>query len=159
MNALAWRKVWEIWKEKYPNDTISSPCLLDYFIYNVVGKQFCKYSLHFFVCEKEHSFYWHSSRNRTCQVCYKTLGERNKAKLLCSSLPCDVDEGYIAIDKTEFARSNIASPNYHQCPFKDICEVYGNKNLMPPKSISIMGQTGWSTAYAKENTGGGGLMA
>lgn len=159
MNALAWRKVWEIWKKKYPNDTISSPCLLDYFIYNVVGKQFCKYSLHSFVCEKEHSFYWHSSRNRTCQVCYKTLGERNKAKLLCSSLPCDIDEGYIAIDKTDFARSNIASPNYHQCPFKDICEIYGNKNLMPPKSISIMGQTGWSTAYAKENSGGGGLMA
>ena len=156
---LAWRKVWEIWKTKYPDDAISSPCLLDYFIYNVVGKQFCKYSLHFFVCEKEHSFYWHSSRNRTCQVCHKTLGERNKAKLLCSSLPCDVDEGYIAIDKTEFVCSNIASPNYHQCPFKDICEKYGNKNLMPPKSISIMGQTGWSTAYSKENTGGGGLMA
>lgn len=92
-------------------------------------------------------------------MCYKKLGERNKANLLYSSLPCNVDEGYIAIDKTGFARSNIASPNYHQCPFKNICEVYGNKDLMPPKSISIMGQTGWITAYAKENTGGGGLMA
>ena len=159
MNALAWRKVWEIWRTKYPNQTIDSPCLLDYFIYNVVGKQFCKYSLHYFVCEKEHGFYWHSSRNKTCQECYRISGERNKAKLLYSSLPCEVDEGRIAIDKTEFAQSNIASPNYHQCPFKQICDKYGNKYLMPPKSISIMGQTGWSTAYAKENAGGGGLMA
>ena len=159
MNALAWRKVWEIWRTKYPNKTIDSPCLLDYFIYNVVGKQLCKYSLHYFVCEKKHGFYWHSSRNKTCQECYRITGERNKAKLLCSSLPCEVDEGHIAIDKTEFAQSNIASPNYHQCPFKQICDKYGNKYLMPPKSISIMGQTGWSTAYAKENAGGGGLMA
>lgn len=30
---------------------------------------------------------------------------------------------------------------------------------MPPKSISIMGQTGWNSAYAKQNEGGGGLMA
>ena len=43
--------------------------------------------------------------------------------------------------------------------FKQICDKYGNKYLLPPKSISIMGQTGWSTAYAKENAGGGGLMA
>lgn len=159
MNALAWRKVWEIWNDKYPDETIASPCLLDYFIYNVVGKQFCKPSLYFFVCEKEHSFFWHSSRNKTCQVCYKELKERNKAKLLCSSLPCDSDKGYIAIEQTDFFRANIASPNYNQCPFREICETYGNKSLMPPKSISIMGQTGWSTAYTNEKAGGGGLMA
>lgn len=159
MNALAWRTVWEIWKRKYPTETIDSPCLLDYFIYNVVGKQFCKTSLHVFVCDKEHDFLWHSSRNKTCQVCYHNNGEHNKAKLLYSILPCESEKGYIAIDKTDFVLSNIASPNYHQCPFKDICEQYGNKNLMPPKSISIMGQTGWSTAYTKENNGGGGLMA
>ena len=32
-------------KEKYKNEAILSPCLLDYFIYNIVGKQFCKESL------------------------------------------------------------------------------------------------------------------
>ena len=158
-NALAWRRVWEIWTEKHPNETITSPCLLDYFIYNVVGKQFCKFSLSYFVCEAGHSFYWHSANNKTCQVCYKETKERKKAKLLCKSLPCDVDEGCIAIDKTPFAQSGIATPNYHQCPFKHICEQYGNKNLMPPKSISIMGQTGWNSAYTTEESGGGGLMA
>lgn len=44
-------------------------------------------------------------------------------------------------------------------PIKRICEQYGDKNLMPPKSISIMGQTGWNSAYTTENSGGGGLMA
>ena len=42
LNALAWRKVWEIWCNEYPNEVIGSPCLLDYFVYNVIGKQFCK---------------------------------------------------------------------------------------------------------------------
>lgn len=45
MNALAWRRVWEIWQSKYPLETISSPCLMDYFVYGVIGKQFCKSSL------------------------------------------------------------------------------------------------------------------
>lgn len=33
------------------------------------------------------------------------------------------------------------------------------KKLMPPKSISILGQTGWTTAYTEIGIGGGGLMA
>ena len=53
----------------------------------------------------------------------------------------------------------MAQPNYSQCPFKEICEQYGNKKLMPPKSISIKGQTGWTSAYSSKETGGGGLMA
>lgn len=47
MNAAAWRRVWEIWTKKYPQESISSPCLMDYFVYNVVGRQFCKESLIF----------------------------------------------------------------------------------------------------------------
>lgn len=30
-NALAWRRVWEIWKDKYPSETLESPSLLDFF--------------------------------------------------------------------------------------------------------------------------------
>lgn len=29
-NAQAWRRVWEIWRQKYPQDEIGSPCLLDF---------------------------------------------------------------------------------------------------------------------------------
>ena len=71
MNAQAWRRVWEIWKAVYPQESISSPCLIDYLVYSVVGKQFCKAILYEFECEKEHHrFKWHSRRNQTCQVCY-----------------------------------------------------------------------------------------
>ena len=39
MNAAAWRRVWEIWRGRYPSDDVASPCLLDYFISEVVGRQ------------------------------------------------------------------------------------------------------------------------
>lgn len=29
MNASAWRRVWEIWAERYPNECVNSPCLID----------------------------------------------------------------------------------------------------------------------------------
>ena len=155
MSALAWRKVWEIWKEKYPKETIASPCLLDYFIYDIIGKQFCKEILHIFHGEDcGHIFKWHSGRNKTCQICYK-LGKRSKAHSISNILPCTDEEGNIAIEKIEFAIQNHLS----ECPFKEICKQNGNIQLLPPKSISIWGQTGWTTAYTKKEQGGGGLMA
>jgi hypothetical protein len=33
------------------------------------------------------------------------------------------------------------------------------KKLNPPKSISILGQTGWESAKTKRDEGGGGLMS
>ena len=41
-NERAWRRVWEIWTKKYPDECIVSPSLIDFFIYEVIGKQFCK---------------------------------------------------------------------------------------------------------------------
>ncbi|HRV73395.1 MAG TPA: hypothetical protein P5116_05935 [Eubacteriales bacterium] len=159
MNALAWRRVWEIWCEDFPNEAIDSPCLLDYFIYSVVGKQFCKDTLCVFRCNSEgHMFKWHSSRNRNCQICAANH-VRNKATLVEKRLPCTDIDGQIAIEKTDFVLSGMAAPNYSECPFKTICEGNGHQNLEPPKSISIKGQTGWETAYTKQGQGGGGLMA
>lgn len=159
INARAWRRVWEIWNEEFPGETVSSPCLLDYFVYNVVGKQFCKNILCTFRCDGEnHIFKWHSGRNRNCQICAANH-IRNKATLIDKHLPCADAEGHIAIEKTEFVRSGVSSPNYSECPFKSVCEENDRKNLEPPKSISIKGQTGWETAYTSRNQGGGGLMA
>lgn len=158
MSALAWRRVWEYWNRNYPAETISSPCLLDYFVYNVVGKQFCKEILVMFECEQGHYFKWHSSRNKKCQICIQN-GNNVPAKVIGKLLPCCDDEGSIAIQNTAFVREGIANPNFTKCPFEDICGEYGRKQLMPPKSISIMGQTGWTTAYADKDSGGGGLMA
>ena len=158
MNALAWRKVWEVWKTKYPMDTIESPCLIDYFVYGVIGKQFCKEILVHFECEQHgHNFYWHSANNKTCQICFKEGRGRIPAKAIKKMMPCLLDEGSIAITKTKYVMSLPEDEIIEQCPFKDICGE--NKKLMPPKSISILGQTGWTTAYTDKDAGGGGLMA
>ncbi len=158
MNAKAWRKVWKIWNSKYPEETIASPCLLDYFVYNVVGKQFCKPNLFLFQCDEEkHRFFWHSGRNKTCQICYKK-GKHNYAHSIDRIMPCEGEHGAVFFEKSEFYRSNVASPNYDNCPFKSICDQNNCKELQPPASISILGQTGWTNAYAKKENGGGGIM-
>lgn len=159
MNALAWRRVWEIWTELYPNESIASPCLIDYFIYNVVGKQFCKEILVKFQCDKypEHRFDWHSGRNKTCQICVGENKGRNPAHLVAKVMPCSDENGCVAILKTEFVLNLPKDKMMSECPFKNICA--GNKGLQPPKSISILGQTGWTSAYTRKGDGGGGLMA
>lgn len=158
MNALAWRRVWEIWNEKYPTECIESPCLIDYFVYNVIGKQFCKEILYKYECETyKHTFMWHSSRNKTCQVCLKNGVKKVKARPIARMMPCSNEEGYVAIQETQYVLSLSQEQKISECPFKDICKE--NRYLQPPKSISILGQTGWTTAYARKGEGGGGLMA
>ena len=160
MNANAWRRVWEIWKQYYPEECISSPCLMDYFVYKVVGKQFCKESLSIYKCEKYgHFFKWHSPRNKTCQLCYKNGEKGIKAHSVQKVYPCNDLEGYIAIQNSEFVQSFPNNEKISECPFKRICDSNGLKNLQPPKSISILGQTGWTSAYTEKGNGGGGLMA
>lgn len=158
INADAWRRVWSIWRNKYPNEALSSPCLIDYFVYGVVEKQFCKEILVLYRCEQHsHEFYWHTTRNTICQTCYNEKQERLPANVVSKMLPCCSDEGKIAILKTNYVKSQPQDEKFEQCPFKNICGE--NKRLMPPKSISILGQTGWTTAYTERGIGGGGLMA
>lgn len=158
MNAAAWRRVWEIWRNKYPEESPMSPSLLDFFVYKVVGKEFCKDSLAIFQCESlAHTFRWHSSRNRTCQVCYANGVKGVKASVIAKVCPCSDDEGKLAILQTDFVKSLPVDKKLRECPFSKICNVH--KNLLPPKSISILGATGWQSAYTKTGDGGGGLMA
>ena len=158
MNALAWRKVWEVWSKKYPKEALASPCLMDYFVYGVIGRQFCKEGLVIFQCSLyKHIFPWHSAQNRTCQVCYKEHRGRVWAEPINKMMPCASNDGEIAILNTDYVRSLPEEQKLKECPFKNICGT--NRKLMPPKSISIMGQTGWTTAYAERGIGGGGLMA
>lgn len=158
MNAAAWRRVWEYWSKKYPNECVLSPCLIDYFVYGVVGKQFCKEILHIFKCIKyPHCFYWNSARNTTCQLCYHNGEKGVKAVHQSASLPCVTPHGRVSILETKFVQSLPQGHKLEQCPFANICSR--NKYLEPPKSISIFGRTGWQTAYTKKGNGGGGLMA
>lgn len=158
MNAKAWRRVWEIWNNKYPDDRMSSPCLLDYFVYNVVGKQFCRESLSIFRGNNcGHIFRWHSGQNKTCQVCHSQGVRRQPASVVNKVMPCCDEEGHVAILMTDYVKSLPEEQKIRKCPFSDICA--DKKNMMPPKSISIMGKTGWQSAYSIEGEGGGGLMA
>ncbi|MCL5408679.1 MAG: hypothetical protein M1135_01470 [Candidatus Omnitrophica bacterium] len=88
-----------MWNRKYPADAIESPCLIDYFVYRIIGKDFCKETLYIFKCEaKKHEFKWHSNRNKTCQICYKNK-VNNRAIVVKKMLPCMDAEGSITIEK------------------------------------------------------------
>ncbi len=121
-NAEAWREVWKAWAAMHPEDGISSPCLLDYFVCDVIGKQFCRESLAIFECEQGHVFRWHTEQNRTCQICFLNGNTREKARLVGKVLPCTDSEGHIAIRKTEYVKSGVAPEGMTQCPFKEICD-------------------------------------
>ena len=158
MNAKAWRNVWEKWKEKYPEECINSTSLIDYFIYRIVGKDFCKESLYTFKCNTgEHEFKWHTGRNKTCQICRK-----NKAHVVKRALPCTEKDGEIAIKQSKFVTGDKALlKGLKECPFSNVCDSKSSAfiKLNPPKSISILGQTGWESARTTSKEGGGGLMS
>jgi len=162
-NALAWRKVWEIWKINFPNSCIESPSLIDYLIYRIIGKEFCNENLYIYKCDAEdHIFKWHSSRNKTCQICYKLNGVRNHARIIKKILPCMDEEGYLAIQNNEFVSGeNALLPGIKECPFVNICNPKDKDFIKfnPPKSISILGKTGWESSKVRKGEGGGGLMS
>lgn len=153
MNAKAWRRVWEIWNDKYPDESISSPCLLDYFVYKTVGREICKSTLFTYTCANGHMFKWKGGRKRKCIECNGEIISKE------SCLPCMDDEGVLVIRETAFYKSGMAEPNITCCPFKTICTETNKRNLQPPKSISIRQNTGWETAYTDKGAGGGGLMS
>jgi len=160
MNAEAWRRVWEIWIDKYPDETIESPCLMDYLIFRLIGKEICKEKLALFQCDEVgHKFFWHSSRNRSCQICYKQTRIRKPASLINKYLPCKFEEGSIFFENNSQVRNFL--PGIKQCPFVTVCDPNSTNfhKLNPPKSISILGRTGWESAKTRKDEGGGGLMA
>lgn len=160
MNAKAWRRVWEIWSEKYPLECISSPCQMDYFIYGVIGRQFCKENLYLYkCCTESHIFRWHSGRNRTCQLCFDRGIKNRNAIPIKKVMACSDSKGKVAFLNSDYVSSLPREQQkfFEKCPLSHICG--DRRYLAPPKSISILGQTGWTTAYTKKNEGGGGLMS
>ncbi len=162
MNAKAWREVWNAWQRKYPTECIESPSLMDYLVYRIVGREFCKESLYTFRCETgAHTFKWHSAKNRTCQICHKQ-GQRHKAEVVKKTLPCADNEGHIFFEKNiNVNTDNAVLAGMKTCPFVCVCCPSNNrfKKYNPPKSISILGRTGWDSAKARRDEGGGGLMS
>ncbi len=72
------------------------------------------------------------------------------------------ERGYICIENNEFLSGKDAFlPGIRECPFVNICNPKSEDfiKLNPPKSISILGQTGWDSAKIRRYEGGGGLMS
>ena len=152
-NAKAWRRVWEIWCKKYPNECINSPCQMDYLIYNLIGRKICKENLTGYICKEcGTTFYYYNSRKRICPECKASSLRKH------SSLPCKSDKGKCVIENIAKEKS-LFLKEFNNCPFSDICNNGGNLNATSPKSISIKGRTGWTSAYSNEINGGGGLMS
>ncbi|MEP0827448.1 MAG: hypothetical protein HRF51_02905 [bacterium] len=161
--AGAWRRVWEIWQSRYPDESVASPCVIDYLVYRIIGRDFCKESLAIFDCDTfHHKFKWHSSRNQTCQTCYRNDKTKHHATVINKILPCTDNDGHLVISRSKFVSGRDAIlPNLKECPFSPVCSPRSPAftKLNPPKSISILGQTGWITAYTRTDEGGGGLMS
>ncbi len=161
MNAVAWRHVWEFWSKEYPGECVTSPCMMDYFIYRVIGRECCgdKFAV-FQGNECGHVFHWHSGRNHTCQICFESTGERKPASKIGSTYPCMCDDERVYYVQ-KIAKDYPYLKKLEGCPFSEACKPKdpGFVMLQPPKSISILGRTGWTSAYAREGEGGGGLQA
>ena len=156
MSARAWRTVWEEWQDLDVESAPRSPCLMDFLLYRV-GREYCKDNLVQYRCEDGHTFYHFGARLRKCRVC------RGIAMQFARMLPCQAEakdlpreEGILLLPE-----SNLLRTFEGVCLFESVCQpkTATFRQLDPPKSISIKGQTSWTSAYADQERGGGGMMS
>lgn len=202
--ARAWRRVWEFWKSEFSDTAPFGPVFMDHFLYNIIGRDFCKENLYEYIGEPcKHSFYWHSGsskycieccevyrnssvsyqevggkiiakcakhpdhsyevenrRKKRCQICEET--QLNRAKVVDRYLPCTHECGYLRIAQSQYVHPDDAPlSGIQNCPFVPVCSPKSDdfRRLNPPKSISILGRTGWESARTTTLGGGGGLMS
>jgi hypothetical protein len=167
MSAAAWRAVWEEWRALDARTAPSSPCLMDFIIYRI-GREYCKQMVGHYHCQSgDHDFYHFGSHldTRNCLVCHaQRPRRRNIATLTDYILPCQIPhdrlprdgEGNLLLDS-----NNLLYAFGGICPFESACRPRADdfKAVAPPRSISVKGQTGWTSAYADRDEGGGGLMS
>lgn len=89
-SSQAWVEVWRQWSNRHPETAPSAPLFLDFFIYNVVGRELCKEFLveHMGVA-CGHTYFWHRAATDKCLTCFE----------LYSNVPVEVvqtDSGLIA---------------------------------------------------------------
>lgn len=156
MAAMAWRTVWEEWRQQDPESAPRSPCLMDFLLYRV-GREYCKDNLVQYRCENGHIFHHFGARLRKCRIC------RGVAVPIARTLPCQAEaqdlpreDGVLLLEE-----DNLMRVFDGVCLFDTICQPKSVtfKQLDPPKSISIKGETSWTSAYADRERGGGGMMS
>ena len=148
----AWTEVWNLWMDVEPDTCVLFPGAMDFFIFSL-GRNLCKDNVVWFNCAYcKHEFAKRNARSKKCPVCGKAAEETGRS-MQCidyKSIPIGFDNGFrpggIHVELCPFVNAcNPSSPNF--IPFD------------PPKSISILQRTGWTTAYSDPKKGGGGLRS
>lgn len=156
-NEKAWRRVWEIWKEKYPEDDIKSPCLMDYLIYKIIGKEYCVEKLYLFQCQNCNKELVAKSKSlKKCHHC-----KSDDIEFVARYIPCMHSKGKEVIKKNKFLSEHELYKNCFECPLASVCQSK-NKEFVkynPPKTISILSPSGWDRARIRAGEGGGGISA
>jgi len=134
----------------------NAPCMIDFLPYRI-GRQYCSEKLVEFACERGHRFYYFGAKLKLCPDCRGTL------TLIRRLIPCQVDKKLLPRDEAGILRldeSNLLRTFDGLCIFESACSPKANtfRKYSPPKSISIIGRTGWTDSYANKEEGGGGMM-
>ena len=167
MSAQAWRAVWEEWRTLDFTTAPASPCLLDFIIYRL-GREYCKPMAGRYECEiGGHHYYHYGNRKveRICAICSAQVPPvRNMARLTDYVMPCQVPAAALPRNPDGSLRldaDNLLHTLQGQCLFTPVCRPTTDefRLLMPPRSISVKGQTGWTDAYSDVEQGGGGLSS
>ncbi len=156
ISAKAWRTVWEEWRSLPSKHVLESPCLMDFLLYRI-GREYCRDNLINYHCEKGHEFFYFGARLRKCRICRSTVDAKGNL-LPCRVNPKDLprEQGQLMLPEKNLLRTFNGT-----CILENVCSPKSDSFRMydPPKSISIKGQTGWTSAYAFKERGGGGLMS
>lgn len=148
-SAEAWRTVWNEWRRISPGAHPVSPAMMDYMLYRM-GQTCFNGSVFEYHCSTNanHVFYRGSRRTKKCPRC----GEKARPR-----------EGIL------IALAEIGEAEIPGCPLDKrchgICQWHDlviadldRAKLEPPKSISILGRTGWESARTTKEQGAGGPM-
>jgi hypothetical protein len=160
MSAQAWRRVWEDWSKSDPKTAPRSPCLMDFLLYRI-GREYCKDMVVRYACENGHTFFHFGDRLRNCRKCSdegRTVPAIARARLLpCQVAPQDLPRfgGVLLLEEDKLLRTFDGL-----CIFEPACSPKSTEfhALDPPKSISVKGQTSWTSSYAHRGRAGGGMM-
>jgi len=161
MNAKAWRRVWQKWRDKRPDSVPPSPSCLDHLVYRI-GKDYCKPLVAVYKCGNGHVFSHFGGRLKLCPVC-REMKTRSQATVIERKFPCQLEpcnlprkEGRLLLKTGNFLKLFDG-----RCVLAGVCNPNSKDfiPLEPPKSISIKGQTSWTSAYSYRGRGGGGMMS
>ncbi|MHA2143326.1 MAG: hypothetical protein ACXADD_17755 [Candidatus Thorarchaeota archaeon] len=147
-----WTEVWKELRDNYPDYPALFPGELDFFIFSL-GRELCKENVVWFECSScGHRYPRPNARSKKCTKC----GE--KATEIRRAMQCAEDQSTLLDYDNRFRANDVP---IRICPFIEVCKPYSEDftPFDPPKSISILQRTGWTTAYADSKRGGGGLRS